>query len=203
MINPDIQLSLELDPNQEFITLSAKSPLIESFMKTIQYKEDPFEYTQYDMKLYNLQDESYFNQNYKYYIKNLHHLTRMLDEDECEINLSILRMQGLSNGVFQTFDQIYTDRELQLFTEKTQRILDKITQSIMFTKVKKKAEFKIKVEYREWIKMKIELNDLELSIIYELLKAEDMINNLTNDENNIYDIDVKNLKVKLEKLKWV
>ena len=149
MINPDIQLSLELDPNNDFITLSAKSPLIESFMITIQYKEDPFEYTQYDMKLYNLQDESYFNQNYKYYIKNLNHLTRMLDEDEWEINLSILRMQGLSNGVFQTFDQIYTDKELQLFTEKTQRILDKITQSIMFTKVKKKAEFKIKVEYRE------------------------------------------------------
>ncbi len=49
--------------------------------------------------------------------------------------------------------------------------------------------------------MKIELNDLELSIIYELLKAEDMINNLTNDENNIYDIDVKNLRLKLEKLK--
>ena len=46
--------------------------------------------------------------------------------------------------------------------------------------------------------MKIELNDLELSIIYELLKAEDMINNLTNDENNIYDIDVKKLKLKLD-----
>ena len=149
MINPDIQLSLELDPNNDFIILNAKSPLIESFMKTIQYKDDPFEYTQNDMKLYNLQDESYFNQNYKYYIKNLNHLTRMLDEDECEINLSILRMHGLSNGVSQTFDQIYTDKELQLFTEKTQRILDKITQSIIFTKVKKKAEFKIKVEYRE------------------------------------------------------
>tara|TARA_R100000808_G_scaffold3491_1_gene12390 strand:+ start:222 stop:671 length:450 start_codon:yes stop_codon:yes gene_type:complete len=149
MINPDIQLSLELDPNNDFIRLYAKSPLIESFMKTIQYKDDPFEYTQYDDKLYNLQDDSYFNQNYKYYIKNINHLTRMLDEDECEINLSILRMQGLSHGVFQTFEQIYTDKELQLFTEKTQRILDKITQSIMFTKVKKKAEFKIKVEYRE------------------------------------------------------
>tara|TARA_B110001454_G_C12579152_1_gene375314 strand:- start:238 stop:387 length:150 start_codon:yes stop_codon:yes gene_type:complete len=49
--------------------------------------------------------------------------------------------------------------------------------------------------------MKIELNDLELSIIYELLNTEDMISNLIDDKNNIYDIDVKKLKLKLEKLK--
>lgn len=49
--------------------------------------------------------------------------------------------------------------------------------------------------------MKIELNYLELSIIYELLNAEDMISNLIDDKNNIYDIDVKKLKLKLEKLK--
>ena len=49
--------------------------------------------------------------------------------------------------------------------------------------------------------MKIELNDLELSIIYELLNAEDMINNLIEDKKNIYHVDVKKLKLKLEKLK--
>lgn len=46
--------------------------------------------------------------------------------------------------------------------------------------------------------MKIELNDLELSIIYELLNAEDMINNLIEDKKNIYDVDIKKLKLKLD-----
>ncbi len=148
MINPDIQLSLELDPNVDYITLYAKSPLVESYMKSIIDLDDPYEYNIED-KYYNLKTSSNFSQNYKYYMKNLTFLTRYYEDDESEINLSILRMVGLSNGVYQKFDHAYTDKELQQFTTKTQKVLDQISQSIMFSKVKKKAEFKIKMEYRE------------------------------------------------------
>lgn len=147
MINPDIQLRLELDPKYDYIQLYAKSPFIESFMQSQKIIEDPYQLRQ-DDKFYNLRD-SHFNSEFRYYLKTLDYLTRFIDNDESVINLSILRQVGLSDGIIQIYHHAYTDKELQQFTTKTQEILDKITQAIMFTKTQRKAEFKIKLEYKE------------------------------------------------------
>ena len=147
MINPDIQLRLELDPRFDYIRLYAKSPFIESFMKSQISEEDPYYYKE-DDKFYNLR-ESHFYSQFRYYLKTLDYLTRFIDDDESVINLSVLRQVGLSDGITQIYYHAYTDKELQQFTTKTQNILDKITQSIMFTKTQRKAEFKIKLEYKE------------------------------------------------------
>ena len=97
---------------------------------------------------YEINDECDFYRKYSRYMKTWSELVRLNDQED-RINLSVLRMVGLSKGVSLKFRSFYTDYELQQFTERTHNVLDTLYENIQLELTGFCTNFKVKMEYNE------------------------------------------------------